>query len=347
MAGNSIAIAVLTSNDVPALAADVEWDIAAAALAPTRLLAGAADQRWITSFVVAMRDGVAVGLLQVRQWRGKDFTTTIHDPVAVAPTLFRSSARGANSYLLIGGTELIAGVVVRTKVPTAEAACIVRALADAAFEEARSRDLIGAALYVRDGQITQFGVGRATAQVDEFASLAIVGAADDDAYLTHLNSSRRSVVVRDWRQLAANSLRCEEVAAAEVADEAAPLVVNVKQRHGLFDHHRLAAMRLRQWTTEPLGERVAFVVRDRTGLLLAVCFGCRYGDVLEMYEIGLQESSPLRHLAYVEAMVYGPRRYAVRVGCRQLLLGLGASRPKDLRGAHLVPVWAVRDCEER
>jgi hypothetical protein len=259
----------------------------------------------------------------------------------VAPALFAGSDRRADAYQLIGaGSDLVAGAVVRPGVSDGERGVLVRTLADAAFAEARRLGLTGAALYLRNEQIDHFGVGRSRARVDELARLDVVDGGDE-AYLASLDAGRRSVVVRDWRKLGEHGLRSETVPAAAVVDEAAPLVVNVKRRHGVLDHPRLAAMRLRRWADEPFGERLAFVVRGGAGELLAVCFGCRHGRVLEMLEIGLVDESALRHLAYVEAMVYGPRRYAAQSGCRELHLGLGSAHPKCLRGARMAPVWAV------
>jgi hypothetical protein len=294
---------------------------------------------------VAELDGSVVGLLSIHRSTGTHFPAPIFDPAMVAPDVFASSDRAANGYLLIGGnTELVAGYAVREGFDDASRARIGSALVTAAFREAEDRGLVGAAVYVRDEQRPEFTgdparTGRAACQVDELAEMMVVGPGID-AYLRSLDHARRSVVRRDLTRLASLSLVGAAVPALDVIDEAARLVVEVKQRHGLADHPRLAALRLRHWARDTPGERLAFAVRDDEGRMLAVTFGCHHDDVLELYEIGLSDSVH-RQLVYAEVLVYAPLRYAAGKGCRVVQLGLGASRPKDLRGARFSPVWAV------
>ncbi|MFE3186565.1 GNAT family N-acetyltransferase [Streptomyces violascens] len=313
------------------------WHVPSSALDPGRL--AVADARWHSSFVVAEMNSQPVGLLVLNRCRSAAFPAPIYDPAKVAPQLFE--ARPADSHLLIGGsTELVSGYVTRTTLDESMRRRVGRALVAAAIQHAESLGLIPAALYVRDEQLAEFRkpsgqADRPAVKLDEFAELPVGG-----DYLSSLNHGRRSVVRRDWRRLEESGLRAVEEDPFAVMDETAELVAAVKERHDVPEHPRLAAMRLRRWAKEPLGRRLAFVVRDSAGGILAATYGCHYDHVLELYEIGLTQS-PDRHLAYVESMIYGPRRYAVREGCSSIHLGLGASRPKDLRGAMFSPVWAV------
>ncbi|MER6738279.1 GNAT family N-acetyltransferase [Streptomyces puniciscabiei] len=313
------------------------WHVPSSALDPARL--AVADARWHSSFVVAEMNGRPVGVLPLNRCRSAAFPAPIYDPAHIAPQLFE--VRRADSHLLIGGsTELVSGYVTRTALDESARRQVGRALVTAAFRHAESHDLTPAVLYVRDEQLAEFREpgnqdDRPAVKLDDFAELPVSG-----DYLSSLNHGRRSVVRRDWNRLDASGLRAEEVNAFDVIDETAELVAAVKQRHDVPEHPRLAAMRLRRWAKEPLGRRLAFVVRDSDGGILAATYGCHYGHVLELYEIGLAESAD-RHLAYTESMIYGPLRYAEREGCSSIHLGLGASRPKDLRGAMFSPVWAV------
>jgi hypothetical protein len=147
-------------------------------------------------------------------------------------------------------------------------------------------------------------------------------------------------VRKDRRIIAESGLRTEVLPAEQVAEIAGEFVANVKQRHGVPDHPRLARMRLSEWAAAPLGERVAFVVSDRGGPL-AMTFACRTADRLEIYEAGLIDQSSHRHVAYVESLVYAPVRYGIDNGVSEIVLGLDAEVPKTIRGATLSPVWAV------
>jgi hypothetical protein len=328
------------------IGADEEWRFASSSIAPSRLLVQSHQRRWETRFMAAFHGLELVGLLSTHRLRGATFPAAYQDPAVVAPELFSGHDRPADTYLLIGGhADLVAGPVTRAGLDEVTAAHVGTLLADAAFAAAREQGLTGAALYVRDAQRDQFAAGGSrlgAAKVGEFAELDVAGRSDRE-YLASLNHSRRSVVRRDWQQYEAAALRCETVAAGSVLEEAAPLVADVNGSHGVADHPRLALMRLTQWAAERLGERVAFVVRNEAGTMLAVCFGCRWGEVLELYEIGLAERSDSRRLAYVEAMIYAPRRFAARHGCARVQLGLDSTHPKGLRGARFSPVWAIGD----
>lgn len=178
---------------------------------------------------------------------------------------------------------------------------------------------------------------RKAAVLDRLATVHLAGG----DHLSGLDHGRRSVVRRDLRRIRDHGLTGACVPAADLVAEAAALVAEVKLRHGVPDHPRLAALRLRAWAAAPVGRRVGFAVRDAGGALLAACFGCHHGQELELTEIGLADHPEHRHLAYVEALFYAPLRYAERLGCTTIRMGLGSSRPKDLRGATFSPVWAV------
>jgi hypothetical protein len=277
--------------------------------------------------------------MSMHHCRMKSFPTSMFDPEVVAPGLFRAAGRRADSYLLIGGaTDLAASGTVIAGLDTVTTQRVLATLADGAFGHAATHGLTGAALYVREEQRAAFaGGGRRAEHVGDFATMSVEGS---DNYLAGLGQSRRSVVRRDWRVLDSVCWQRREVPAHSVLLEAAPLVVAVNRRHGIPDHDRLAHMRLLAWANERLGVRIAFDVRDETRLL-AVAFGCHFDNVLEMYEVGIAEVDARRHLAYVEAVIYAPLRYAARTDCTTIHLGLGSSRPKRLRGARISPVWAV------
>jgi hypothetical protein len=314
------------------------WHASSVALAPEAVRAAAADRRFESTVLVARLAGTTVGFVTLSRCRMTDFSAAIFNPTRAAPGLFTDGVEGPGSYILVGGTELVAGAVLSERLGPIEKRLVGQALVDGAFAKAHRAGLVPAALYVRDAEMAYFsGAGRAAVKVDEFASLPVSGW---DTYLAGLNHGRRSVVRRDIRGLKDEELRSGIGPALELVSEAAPLVATVKSRHQVPDHARLVEMRLAAWAQTVVGKRFGFAVRGPDGRLLAASFGCHHGDVLEMHEIGLADSAH-RHLAYVEALVYAPLRLARQLGCHELHLGMGSARPKVLRGAKTSPVWVV------
>jgi hypothetical protein len=43
----------------------------------------------------------------------------------------------------------------------------------------------------------------------------------------------------------------------------------------------------------------------------------------------------------VELLIYAPLRYAIRNGCRRLILGPDSPEPKTQRGATLEAIWTL------
>jgi predicted N-acyltransferase len=197
------------------------------------------------------------------------------------------------------------------------------------------------ALYVRDDEIDDFtaeGNGLRSALA---ATLSVAHTeASGTAFLSALTSKQRRTVRRDRERLARSTLRYEVMPARAALDVAPELVVNVKRRHGVADHPKLARLRLTEWAEEDVGERLAYVVSDN-GQVVAVSFGVSYGGRLEVYETGLVDEHEFRHEAYVQSMIYGPLEHAMILGLTSIELGLDSLTPKTSRGAVPVPVWAA------
>jgi hypothetical protein len=337
-----LSVAEVSAATLRVTVAANSWQASSAALAPTSMMRAAHDARWKTVALVAVLAGVPVGLLPLARFKGSRFAATTSDPAAVAPDLFRQIS--ASDYLLLGGhSDLVADALVATDLGAQHRFGVTATLVAEGVGRAERAGLVAAALYVPDRSVDAFMAGfggGARRQVDTAWTLA-VPADGPDGYLASLDHGRRSVVRRDWRRLDALGIRAEECPAREAVAEAAALVVNVKHRHGVADHPRLAGLRLDSWASDGFGVRTAFVVRGRDQRMLAVSFGCRHGEVLEMYELGLVEDAEVRHAAYTEVLVYAPLRHAWRTGCTTVGLGLGSSQPKRLRGAVASPVWAV------
>jgi hypothetical protein len=338
----ALTVAPVPAAELREIVATHGWQISTAALAPSSLLRAARDPRWHTTALVARLDAVAVGVLPVTRSKAARFAAATSDPAALAPELFASTA--ADDYLLLGAPwDLVADALIAAHVSDDDRFTITAALAAEAVRRAEADGLVAAALHVPGRSVDAFsaGFGGGRRRETDTAWTLPVPADGPTGYLASLDHGRRSVVRRDWRRLDALGIRAEEYVAGEAVTEAAPLVVNVKHRHGIADHHRLARLRLDDWSRDEFGLRIAFVVRDRDGQMLAVSFGCHHGDMLEMYEVGMVEDAELRHTAYTEVLVYAPLRYAWRTNCTAVGLGLGSAQPKQLRGAVGSPVWVV------
>lgn len=339
----SLAVTVVAPEDVPADVWSGDWSSHSLGLDPLRISDTLRTPRWRHGVVTATRGDRVVGFLPVSRTTGDDFPADIFDPRAQVPDL-AGADRGARDYLLVGGHfDLASGCAVRSDLRGPDAAHVRRAVARAAFDHARDEGLTGVALYVADAERAEWDdpdAPYAGEQVTEFATIELAEPTRE-CYLASLRHSRRSVVVRDERELDRQGLRATAVTPDDVLAEAAPLIVDVKANHGEVEHPQLVEYRLERWIRQGAGTPVAFVLRDGRGTMLAVSLGRHHGDVIEMYEIGLRAGIPGRGLAYAEVLVYAPLRHAFGHGCTRLRLGCDSIHPKRLRGANVTPVWAL------
>ncbi len=339
---DAVRVSVAEPADVPGALWEAGWSGHLIALHPRRVRETLGAPGWRHSLVLATCDGTVAGVMPVSRPVGTEFPAAVFDPRVRVPDL--PARRSARDYLLIGGHfDLASGCAVRSGLPDRQARRVRRAVARAAFALARRDGLAGVALYVPDAEGAEWedGLGAYTRhQSAEFASIDLAEPTRA-AYLAALRHSRRSVVIRDERELDRLGLRARAVAPGDVLEQAVPLVAAVKEKHGAAEHPRLVEYRLDRWSQGGAGTAVAFALHDQAGVLLAVSFGRCHGDTVEMYEIGLQPDGPSRRLAYAEVLVYAPLRFAFDHGCTRLRLGCDSTHPKQLRGAKISPMWAI------
>lgn len=301
------------------------------------------DTRYRASYVVAHQGERTMAILPLYAPLTAQISDPAYDPARLAAA--GGAVEDPTAWLLVGGrADLSCGVVARVGCDPNTRAAAVRTIGIVAREIARSERRRMVAFYARerDAAIWTLLMGAYDAEtLDHHAELSV--ASDGEAGLAAaLTSSHRSILRRDWRARTELGLETTVVPWEDVLDDAVPLVAAVKEAHAEPDHPRLIRMRLEQWLTHDTVAPVAFRVdRGREGPL-AVSFGWRWRDWLQLYEIGLVDRGlPARHIAYVEAMVYAPLRFAAASGCETLTLGLGSTEPKRLRGATLEPVFAL------
>lgn len=310
------------------------------AVHPIRITRRSLLSAWRSWLLVASSDDSPVGTLALQQRRTMLVPGPRFDPVSVAPSIFGVDQRDLREYLFIGGgSDLAAGVATAAHLSHAQRQRVRRALIGRAFAEADARGLCPVALYVRTEEIDDFVSVRG--QRVSIGKLSVLRVQEDDqTYLDSLTSNSRRTVRQDRERIARHALVSEVRPALDVLEVAADLVVNVKRRHGVRDHPKLARLRLSEWAAESIGERVAFVVSDARRVL-AVAFGVVSREHLEVHETGLVEDHELRHDAYVQSLIYAPLEYARAVGAPSVELGLDSPTPKTRRGAVLTDVWAA------
>jgi hypothetical protein len=319
------------------------WRVPNPALAPARLAAQGHDPRWSVRFVVAADADRLYGLTPVCRPRTSVMADRNYDLSRLC-----GAPDDAIGWLVIGGCRDLRGGFLVAGGPgldePAHIAAVREALARRAFSLARDEGLFVAAAYLddEDAGACQRALGGAdhAIKLGEAAAIPVPSGTLDD-FVATLPPDRRRKARRDWRLFDAAGLRVEVMPVAEAVADGAPLVAAVKRRYGVPDDPRLATYRLRQWLAAAAGEYLAFAVRDRYDRVVTISFALRYGNSLEVHEIGMVDDDPVRHLGYLEAGFYQPIRYAQRHGCVSIELGMGALGPKQHRGATLTSLWLV------
>lgn len=340
-------LAVLAGDAMPAGWERRRWRHICVGTAPKRLAGLGEERRWQVRYVTAWQAGELVGVLPVC----RPGVAAMWDRDYDAGRLLGSDVPAdARRWLFLGGCrDLAAGSLVHAHLEPAGADSVRSALVATAVATGHDEGLRVIAAYLRDAELEAFTAvapgPAATVRCGERAVLRLPRVAAPEPglapYLAMFDRRRRNKIRRDWRDFGLAGLRTSQLAVPDAIDPAAGLVAAVKRRHGIPDHPRIAALRLRRWYDLGLGRYRAFAVHDRAGRLLATCFACAIGSALDVHEIGLADNGDVRLSAYLEAGFYAPIRYALALGCTRVELGGGTTVAKRLRGAEIEPVWAV------
>lgn len=339
---------VLAHDELPAGWERRHWLHSCVGTAPQRFAGLGLERRWQVRYATAWQADELIGLLPMCRPEVAVMWDRDYD---AGRLLMRPVPEDARRWLFLGGCrDLAAGSLVRAAVASAGADAVRSALVSAAVAAGRAEGLHVMAAYLRDAERDAFlagSPGHAVAvRCGETAilRLPITGTPDPGlvSYLALLDGRRRNKIRREWRDFARAGLRTGELDVPDAIRLAADLVAAVKRRHGVADHPRIAAMRLRRWYDLNLGQYRAFTVHDSAKQqLLAACFVCAAGRDLDVHEIGLADGHRGRLSAYLESVFYAPIRYALANGCTRVDLGGKATTTKRLRGARIDPVWAV------
>ncbi len=299
------------------------------------------DSRWSTNYVAALYDGQVVAAVPCTSLRIRNWPDAAYD---VGRLLGEDGSSGLDWMLVGGRADRAAGFLRDTNSPLEllnQAATLIESVVTALADEQGRRP---ASVYANEAEKTflrmLLGGSPSEAQLTRESRIAVCGDGVGD-YVSRLSSSHRSVVVRDWRQRDSLGMWSRSVSWADVMDYAPAMVADVAKGHGAREHPLLVASRLEQWLENKELHHVAFEA-GINDMVISVCLGWRWRDVLQLYEVGLAPyGTRARHLAYVESLVYAPIRYAADTGCTEVLLGVDSVTPKRLRGARLSDVFLL------
>lgn len=344
---HKLELQVTSADRVGDLVGSMSWRWPAVSHLPSALLRASQDRRWASSCFVALAKGRAVGILLVQVPRTARYGAAAYDPVELLGDVGPAPDADARpEFLHIGGTtHLLSALGLRDDLSHDDRLTVANACVRGAIERAREEGLVAVATHVRDEDTRLFLPAFQAPLVKQIDARCTLALPDGGwmGYLDSLTGSARQTVRKEMDALRGLGLLAERQQVDAVLEAAAPLVVNVKARHGTPEHPRLAAARMKAWASAAESTSIAFAIRERGARISAVSVCAHQGDTLEVYEVGLPVRHELRRLQYAEVLFYAPIRYAIEHGIPKLDFGLGPVNTKRLRGASAQPVWTVVD----
>jgi predicted N-acyltransferase len=240
--------------------------------------------------------------------------------------------------LVAGGRSGYAGALLRSD--TQAAALLVAAIA------AHAADCGSAcAPYLTrdDAELVAAGLGRANAVVFGGARARLeVEWPDFDGYVASLPASRRSIVRRDLRAFEKGGLSIRTEGLAGRVGELAPLLSNVRRRHGVWGESVAACERYLGACAAPgLVERSVVFLCEEGGRTIAFALAYHFGDTLTMRCVGFDYDRCGDRGEYFNVLFYAPIAHAAAAGLAALDLGVEALDAKLLRGCAAHPIWTV------
>jgi len=165
---------------------------------------------------------------------------------------------------------------------------------------------------------------------------------DFDGYLASLGASRRSVVRRDLRAFEEGGLSIRRAGLAGRVGELAPLLSNVRRKHGVWGASRAACERyMRACAAEGLAERSVVFLCEEACETIAFALAYRFGDTLTLRCVGFDYARCGGRAEYFNVLFYAPIAYAAEAGLAALDFGVEALEAKLLRGCAAHPLWTV------
>ncbi|MDA0635912.1 peptidogalycan biosysnthesis protein [Nonomuraea sp. MCN248] len=245
------------------------------------------------------------------------------------------------------GTRL----VVDGALPSADRTVVLRALRDAAGAVAADRGLpyvfflfLHVSAWADLAPLAREGDCRRLASVAQ-TELRLPGAGFED-YLATLPRNTRTSVRREAGVFARECVT-ESVPLRDVIPVVAPMVANVRAKHGMAYGVGTVARRLEAYASA-LGDAAATALLCRVGgRVVGAGVLCRLGDRLYVTDFGRLDDGGPDPFVYFNAAIYEPVRHAYALGLRSVVTGAGAELGKARRGAVVLPLthlaWAAGD----
>ncbi|MFI6291272.1 peptidogalycan biosysnthesis protein [Nonomuraea sp. NPDC050790] len=269
--------------------------------------------------------------------------------------LLATAPRGGRLGLLAGscagfGTRLILD---RT-LPGPARTAVLRALRDAAGVVAAERGhpytfflFLDAAAWRELAQVTGDGDHHRLAGVAR-TEVELPGAGFAD-YLATLPRNTRTSVRRE-AGLFARECATELLPLREAIPAVAPMIVNVRARHGMAYSVEVVARRLSAYAGA-LGEDSTALLCRAGGRVVGAGVMCRWHDRLHVTDFGRLDDGAPDPFVYFNAAIYEPIRHAYAAGLSRVVTGAGAELGKARRGAAVLPLvhlaWSATDGPDR
>jgi hypothetical protein len=328
-----VRLSVEVADDLGGVSADELFDLdrnLGAAGCLGRLVQHSADPRWMPRYIIVRNGPLLRAVVPIFLGVGKQWSDQIHSPQRwghVEPPLPANSA-------LIGGR-----LEIRGSLRCADEPDVIRMVADAcaSIDELRGRDLFFGYFDECQQALAEavFGPVKWLTEYEDFVYLEEVVLGP----LASLPRSVRQTIRHSERQIAEHQISVQTIPWAEYCGNACDLIADHNKRKGIVDHPALVRYRMEQWND--CEEVTALVVHAAADGMDGVVTLLLYRDEMEVYEIGLPGQEDVRRRAIYACLTFHePRRVAQSQALTKIRAGLGASRPKQLRGARAV----VRKC---
>ncbi|WP_171074526.1 peptidogalycan biosysnthesis protein [Nonomuraea basaltis] len=167
---------------------------------------------------------------------------------------------------------------------------------------------------------------------------------DFEDYLATLPRNTRTSVRREVG-LFAKDCATETVPLREAITTIAPMIVNVRAKHGMAYSVDAVTRRLSAYSSA-LGDASSMAVLCRVqGRIAGTGVMCRWHDRLYVTDFGRLDDEAPDPFVYFNAAIYEPIKYAYSVGLSRVVTGAGAELGKARRGSAVLPLvhlaWAA------
>lgn len=240
-------------------------------------------------------------------------------------------------------------LIVDRTLPATTRTAVLRALRDAAGAVAAERGLpytfflfLDASSWRDLAPVVGDGDHHRLASVAQ-TELVLPGEGFED-YLATLPRNTRTSVRREVG-LFARTCATETVPLREAIATVAPMIVNVRAKHGMAYGVDAVTRRLAQYSSA-LGDAAATAVLCRVrGHVVGAGVLCRWHDRLHVTDFGRLDDDAPDPFVYFNAAIYEPVRHAYAMGLSSVVTGAGAELGKARRGSAVLPLthlaWAA------